>query len=288
MVNKLEMMLKKYIILLGLFCCGWQALVQDYPAKPDALVTDYTQTLSDTDRQQLENKLDAFNDNTSTQIAVVIMKTTGGADIEEYGTGLAKYWGIGQQGKNNGALILVALDDRKVTIRTGLGTARIISNETASEIITDDILPRFKVKDYYGGLDAATSHIMQLMRTAYTNDAQGQPQQQKQQEGDNGVGIFIIIVIVVVVLIIIFRRRGGGGGGQIISSRDGASPFWWFLGGSLLGGALGSNWGNDWGNNNGGGYDNGGGGDYGGDSGGGDSGGFGGGDFGGDGSSGSW
>ena len=289
-------MFKRSILLLSFLGCALFAFAQDYPARPNTLVTDYTHTLSDTDRQQLENKLDAFNDSTSTQIAVVIMKTIGGANIEDYGTGLAKSWGIGQKGKNNGILVLVAVDDRKVTIRTGYGAVGAISDKTANQVIQDDLVPRFKVNDFYGGLDAATSHLMELIKNDFTNDNQPQQQQQGQTQGQgaqpgqaedsgNGVGIIVVIIIVVVVLILIFRNRGGGGGGQIISSRGGASPFWWFLGGSILGNSLGNNGGGWGGSDDGGGYS---GGDSGGGDSGGDSGGFGGGDFGGDGSSGSW
>ncbi|MDB4901261.1 MAG: hypothetical protein JWQ63_542 [Mucilaginibacter sp.] len=267
MANNLKIMFKKLIILFTLLLICFIAFSQQLPPKSNTLVTDYTNTLSAGDKQQLENKLVAFDDSTSTQIAVVIIKSVGEYDINEYGTNLGRAWGIGQKGKNNGILILVAIADRKVSIQTGYGAEGAVPDVITHEIIQNDITPHFKRGDYYGGLNAATDDLIKYMKGEYKA-----PKRSAQSENDNGAGIFILIFIVVIILIIIFRGRGGGG--QIIGGRGGASPFWWFLGGAMLGRGSGG-----WGGFSGG--------DRGGDSGGG-FGGFGGGDFGGGGSSGSW
>src|SRR5690606_25035035 len=94
---------------------------QDFPATPNKLVNDYTNTLSTSDVERLERKLVAFDDSTSTQIAVVVMQSTGQYDIADYGVRLAQRWGIGGKEHNNGILLLVALGDRAVTIQTGYG-----------------------------------------------------------------------------------------------------------------------------------------------------------------------
>ena len=269
MAIKPKKMFKKLTIFFTLLLAGFVAFSQQLPPKSNTLVTDYTNTLSADDKQQLENKLVAFDDSTSTQIAVVIIKSVGEYDINEYGTNLGRAWGIGQKGKNNGILILVAFDDHKVTIQTGYGAEGAVPDAITHEIIQNDITPHFKQSDYYGGLNAATDDLIKYMKGEYKA-----PKQQAQDENDGGSGIFILIFIVVIILIIIFRGRGGGG--QIIGGRGGASPFWWFLGGAMLGRGSGG-----WGGFSGGGIS-------GGDSGGGGFGGFGGGDFGGGGSSGSW
>lgn len=296
-------MFKNILLAFSMLFCVAVASAQTYPAKPNTLVNDYTNTLKPQDVQALETKLERFADSTSTQIAVVLIKTTEGHAIDDYGLGLAKAWGIGQKGKNNGVLLLAAIEDRKVTVQTGFGATGAIPESEAKRIISQDLIPHFKTDDYYGGIDIATTDIMNHIGGDYTNEnaqqspAQGQAQQQdqgqqqvQQDSGGVNIGAIVVVVIIVIVIIVIIRGRGngGGGGGQIIGPRGGASPFWWFLGGTLFGNSL-----NNWGNNGGGGYDDGGssGGDDGGssgDSGGGDFGGFGGGDFGGDGSSGSW
>lgn len=261
-------MFKKLLLFFVLLVSGFLAFSQDFPERSNTLVTDYTNTLSAGDKQKLEDKLVAFNDSSSTQIAIVLIKSVGDYDIAEYGVQLGRKWGIGQKGKNNGLLILAAIDDHKVTIQTGYGVEGAVPDAITSQIIQRDIRPHFKQNDYYGGLDAATDHIIQYTKGEYKAD------KKKHDDGGGGAGgIGVLIIIVVVILIIIFRNRGGGG--QIIGGRGSASPFWWFLAGSMLGG----------GNRGGGGW---GGGSGGGGGGGGGFGGFGGGSFGGGGSSGSW
>lgn len=259
-------MFKKILFIICLMLCTLLAFTQELPPKPNTLVTDFTNTLSDAEQQQLEHKLVAFDDSTSTQIAVVIMKSVGSYDINDYAQRLGRAWGIGQKGKNNGVVLLVALGDRKVSIQTGYGVEAVLPDIVTHEIIQNDIRPNFKAGNYYAGLDAGTNDIIKYVKGEYKS-----PKKQQQVKNVGGSAA-ILVIIIVVILIIIFRNRGGGG--HIIDSRGGASPFWWFLGGAMLGRGSGG-----WGGFSGG--------DSGGDSGGG-FGGFGGGDFGGGGSSGSW
>lgn len=262
-------MLKKFLFTWLLLCSCVALFAQDFPQKPTTLVTDFTGTLTQGQQQALENKLVAFNDSTSTQIAVVIIKSVGQYDIGEYATQLGRKWGIGQQGKNNGILMLIAVGDRKVTIQTGYGAEGAVPDITTHEIIDNDITPNFKQGNYYAGIDAGTNSLIKYMKGEYKAPAKA-----KQQAVGGGGSAFIVIIIVIVVIILM--RRGGGGGNQVIGGRGGSSPFWWFLAGSALGRGSGGGWGG------GGGFGGGG------DSGGGGFGGFGGGSFGGGGSSGSW
>lgn len=266
-------MLKKLFFTWLLLCSSLLIFAQQFPEKSTTLVTDYTGSLSADQKQSLENKLVAFNDSTSTQIAVVLIKSVGDYDIAEYATNLGRKWGIGQKGKNNGILMLIAVGDRKVTIQTGYGAEGGVPDITSHEIIENDITPNFKQGNYYAGIDAGTNSLIKYMKGEYKA-----PAQVKQKNNGGGGGSIFIVIIIVVVVIILMRRGGGGGGSQVIGSRGGSSPFWWFLAGNLLGRGN-SGGGSSWG---------GGGGFGGGDSGGGGFGGFGGGSFGGGGSSGSW
>src|ERR1700744_6604639 len=112
-------MFKKIFFFFVLLATGYTAFAQDFPPKPNTLVTDYTNTLSEGDKQQLENKLVAFDDTSSTQIAVILMKSVGDNDIEQYAVQLGRKWGIGQKEKNNVLWLLVAIQDHKVTIQGG-------------------------------------------------------------------------------------------------------------------------------------------------------------------------
>lgn len=265
-------MFKKIILLFSFVLLGVIAFAQDFPEKSNTLVTDFTNTLTAEEKQRLEDKLVAFDDTSSTQIAVVIIKSVGDYDINQYGAELGRKWGIGQAGKNNGILLLVALGDRKLTIQTGYGVEGALPDIIAQQIRVNDINPRFKAGDYYGGLDAGTDQIIKYTQGEY----KATKKKSKGSGGGGGGPAGFIVIIIVVAIIAIISRKGGGGGGQVIGSRGGASPFWWMLAGSMLSG----------GGNRGGGFGGFSGGSGGG--GGGGFGGFGGGSFGGGGSGGSW
>lgn len=265
------MNVKKIVLCLFLVLSVTQGFSQNFPQRPNRLVNDYTNTLNSDDISRLEQKLVAFDDSTSTQIAVVLVKSLEGYDVADYGARLAETWGIGNVGadrKNNGVLLLASLGDRRVTIQTGYGVEGALPDAIAKRIINNEITPAFKQGDYYAGLDAGTDAIISYTKGEYKNE-----NPKRRQEG-RGFGRFgFIIFIIIVVIIILISRRGGGGSSQVIGGRGGASPFWWLLAGSSFG--RGSSGGGDWGGFSGGG-------------GGGGFGGFGGGSFGGGGASGSW
>jgi uncharacterized protein len=244
---------------------------QTFPAKPNKLVNDYTQTLSPDQVSQLEQKLVAFDDSTSTQIAVVIIKSLEGYDVADYTVRLAESWGVGGDKNNNGVVLLVSLGDRKVTIQTGYGAEGALPDAIARRIIENEITPNFKSGNYFAGIDQGTDAIISYTKGEYKNDAP--PKKRKKSNG----GLIPFIVIFIVIILAAIKKGGGGGGSQVIGGRGSASPFWWLLLGSQLGRGSG-----------GGGFGgfSGGGGGFGG--GGGGFGGFGGGSFGGGGASGSW
>ena len=263
------MTFKKFSFLIILFLlASLTGLAQEFPEKPNRLVNDYTGTLSQDQIYQLEQKLVAFDDSTSTQIAVVLIQSVGVYDISDYTVRLAEAWGVGQKGKNNGLVLLAALKDRKVSIQTGYGLEGALPDAITKRIIENEIKPSFREGNYYAGLDKATDAIIAYTKGEYKNDdARARP---AKESGKFPVGLIILIIIIIVV---ISKKGGGGKGGQIIGSRGGSNLFWW----TLMSGMGGRSGGGGFGGGHGG---------FGG--GGGGFGGFGGGSFGGGGSSGSW
>ncbi|MEH3113069.1 TPM domain-containing protein [Pedobacter terrae] len=254
----------KKIFLLSLFSLLFAfAFAQDFPEKPNTLVNDYANVLSADQKQALENKLVTFNDSSSTQIAVAILKSIGDYDINEYAVELGRKWGVGQSGKNNGIMIAVAVGDRKISIQTGYGLEGALPDIYAKRIIDNDIKPNFRTGNYYAGLDEATTSIIKYTRGEYKND---NPKASSKKGGSGSIAIIIIIVIV----IIIIMRKGGGGGSEVIGGRGASNALFWAM---LFGSGSGRSSGG-WGSGSSGG--------------GGGFGGFGGGSFGGGGSSGSW
>ena len=162
--------MKKIIILSLLTLSTFLGFAQEFPAKPNKLVNDYTNTLTSEQIQSLERKLVAFDDSTSNQIAVVIMKSVGDYDINEYAQKLGRAWGVGGKEKNNGVVLLVAMGDRKLSIQTGYGVEGALPDIYTKRIIENDIKPFFKTNDYYAGIDAGTNSIIELIKGEYKND----------------------------------------------------------------------------------------------------------------------
>lgn len=268
--QKFKMKFKQILFTTILLLVTAIGFAQTFPAKPNRLVNDYTQTLTSDQVNQLEQKLVAFDDSTSTQIAVVIIKSLEGYDVADYTTRLAESWGVGGAENNNGVVLLVSLGDRKVTIQTGYGVEGALPDAISRRIIENEITPNFKAGNYFAGISQGTDAIISYTKGEYKND--------KPKAGKKSRGSMIpFIVIFIVIIIMAIKKGGGGGGSQVIGGRGSASPFWWMLLGSQMGRGSGGGFGGFSGG--GGGFGGGGGGGFGG---------FGGGSFGGGGASGSW
>jgi uncharacterized protein len=256
------------VLFLLQFAVGF---AQDIPQRPSPprLVNDYTGTLTPDQQYSLEQKLVAYDDSTSNQVVVVIVRTTGDYDPVDYATKLGRVWGVGNKKTNNGVVLLIARDDRKVFIAPGYGLEGALPDITCKTIIENEITPNFRNDDFYRGIDRGTNAIIKAAVGEYKA-----PEGYRHKKGTGGGGI-IGLIIIVIIFFIIFGRGGGGRGGGMFSRRGGG-----FVEGAILGSLLGGNRGGGWGGS-GGGWSGGG-------SGGGGFGGFGGGSFGGGGSGGNW
>ena len=256
-------MIKKLSFLLLLFSFSFvQAQIEkDLPVRPSPprLVVDYTSTLSHDQTEALENKLVTFDDSTSTQVAVVIIESTGDYDISDYAVALGRAWGIGNKDINNGVLLLVAKNDRKMWIATGYGVEGALPDATIKDIIENEIKPNFRENDFYRGLDEGTDAIIAATKGEYTA-----PENYRSEKIKPGVSAYLIIMIVLIIIMII-KKGGGGGHYNRRGYRNNVPGDIWWLGSGGFGGGHSS------GSSSGGGF-----------------GGFGGGSFGGGGSGGSW
>jgi len=244
---------------------------QNIPPKPvpPRLVNDFAGILSADEIRSLENKLVAFSDSTSTQITVVIVKSLNGYDKNEFARLIGEGWGVGQKGKNNGAVVLVKPkypgEKGDACIQTGYGLEGVIPDALAKRIVDNEMIPEFRNGNYYAGIDAATTAMISLAKGEYTAD-----QYNKRKHGKAGqIGLIVPVIIMIAVFMLI---RGSRARGMSVGK---SLPFWtafWLLG-SMGRGHSGS-W-NDF-SSGGGGF------------GGGGFGGFGGGSFGGGGAGGSW
>jgi uncharacterized protein len=264
-----------YYFLVGcLLLAVTSSLAVDFPPKPDPprLVNDFTSTLSPTELAQLESMLVRFNDSTSVEIAVVLLNTLDGYPIEQYAFELGQRWGIGDEKKNSGALLLIAKGDRKMFIATGYGMEGVLPDALARRIIDNDIKPYFKEGLFFEGIRAGTDKIMAV--------AKGEYKDTPRKKGEDGLApLFIVLGVFLTLLTVMFfsarryasmnnisfwtawqlmtaaraRQRGGwsdfnrgsgpffggfGGGG----SGGGGGSFGGFGGGSFGGGGAGGSW----------------------------------------------
>jgi len=127
-------------------------------------VNDYANLLSASSRAQLEAKLAQLEKDTTAQVFVATVKSLEGDTVEDYANRLFEKWKIGQKDKNNGVLLLVALDDRQMWIEVGYGLEPVITDGRAGRIRDNDIIPRFKKDDYEGGIVAGVNSIEQYIR----------------------------------------------------------------------------------------------------------------------------
>lgn len=128
-----------------------------------ARVTDLTQTLSAEQTQQLEAKLAQFEQEKGSQIAVLMVPTTQPETIEQFANRVAMTWQLGRKKEQDGVLILVAKDDRKIRIEVDSGLQGAIPDVIAKRLITQIVSPHFRQGDYFGGIDQATSQLMSLI-----------------------------------------------------------------------------------------------------------------------------
>lgn len=141
------------------------------PGNPEGYVNDFVGVLSTDQNNALESKLDAFEKETSNEISIAIIKSLEGDTIENYAEKLFKDWGIGKSDKDNGVLVLVAIDDRKMRIENGYGLEGALTDLESSDIINNVLRPAFQQNDYYAGLNQASDLIIAKTKGEYTPPA---------------------------------------------------------------------------------------------------------------------
>jgi uncharacterized protein len=197
-------------LLFSVFAFGQiEKVIPDRP-NPPRLVNDFGHALTAEQVQALEQKLVAYDDSTSNQIAIVTITSTKDYDIQEVALGILRKWGLGSKEKNNGIVILAAIADHKVFIATGYGLEGAVPDITAKAIIDNDILPNFREGNYYRGFDAGTSSIITAAAGEY-KAPEGYNQRGKKPGG--GFSKFIVVIIILFIVLSMFGGGGNKGGG---------------------------------------------------------------------------
>ena len=279
------MILLRFLLALLFVVAVPAAAAPTFPALSGRVV-DAANVLSPEATAQITQVSEQVEQASGRQLVVATVPDLQGYPIEEYGYQLGRFWKIGQEGANNGIVLLVAPNERKVRIEVGYGLEPLMTDALSAQIIADQILPRFKDGDLPGGVLAGTQAIAEQLRlpleagekrAQQLTASRGERRARRGGDGEASVLVGAFWVMVVLFVILSMFRGGGGGGGRrggrrYRRGRGGAPVVLWgpgWGGGSSWGSGGGSSWG-------------GGGGGFGG--------GFsgGGGSFGGGGASGSW
>ena len=222
------------LLALSLLVCG-AALAEVAVPPYERRVTDLTATLSPDQAAALEQKLAALEQRKGSQLAVLIVPTTDPEAIEQYSIRVAEQWKLGRKGVDDGAILLVAKDDRALRIEVGYGLEGVLTDLMSKRIIEDIVVPRFKSGDFYAGIDAGVDAMIKLV--------DGEPLPQPQPWKTPKVGIeafqtlfvvgFILVVVVGGVLRALFGRLPAA-----VLIGAGAAAIGWLLVASLVAAAV--------------------------------------------------
>jgi uncharacterized protein len=272
-----------WLSLLALVAlAGAPAAAQDYPPRPEGPVYDGADIISAGTEAQLDQRLRDYNRETGRALIVATIPSLDDANLEQYATGLFAEWGIGGEARDQGLLLLVARDDRKMRIEVGYGLHPYFGGIMAGRVIRGEITPRFKEGDFDGGIvagiDAISAHLAKSPEEAAAIEEAARAAE-AQEGGDEfplGVVVLPALMFFFFVLPMLGRVRGKRYRRSGVAGAVGEVLLWTAVNAAMNSGrdSGGSGWG--------------GGGGFGGGGGGGGFGGFGGGMSGGGGASGSW
>ena len=265
------------LLLLALLLLATPAPAQTFP-KLTGRVIDNARLLTDAQKLDADSKLASLEAQSGRQLVVATIPSLEGRTIEDYGYRLGRTWGIGQKGKDDGVILIVAPTEHKVRIETGYGARVFLTDAVSSMIVRDAITPRFKAGDMGGGIVAGVDQISSFLvlpeaEAQKRAAAVGAAEHQRATRANRPNFVSVIFWMLIILFVVMPMVRGAAGGGRRRRGLSGPIILWGGLGGGLGGG--GGGWGS--GGSGGGGWGGGGGGFSGG-----------GGSFGGGGASGGW
>ena len=232
--------------LIGLLLAAQVAFSLQVPEKPKGRVSDYAGLLTNEQIVRIDAQLQRYEEETTNQIAVAIFKSLEGESLEDFSIRLAEKWKIGTR-KDNGVILVIFLDDRKMRIEVGYGLEGSFTDATSSSIIRNDIAPHFRQGDYYDGIRGGVEKIIEATKGEYKT---GPSDEQK------GIGWKNLLILALLFIVLPFfgapiwtgRRRnytfGSGGWGSEGGYSGGRSSGGGFSGGggSFGGGGASGGW----------------------------------------------
>jgi uncharacterized protein len=207
--------------------------LQPVPAL-SARVTDVTGTLSAGERQALEAKLTDWEARTTNQLAVLIVPTTKPETIEEYSLRVAEAWKIGQKGKDNGAVFVIAKNDKQMRIEVGYGLEGELTDVAARRVIGDTVAPLFSRGQFAAGIDAGVDRIIAVVGGTDTPPPNKEPRRGRSRGGFDIGTIALIVLVAVPALGAILRSILGNVGGSVAGTAVVGGAAWLFAGSLII------------------------------------------------------
>jgi uncharacterized protein len=155
------------LLLLLLSVCVHSVCALEVPEHPKGRINDFTGTLSPNEISYLDQKLADFEKQTTNQIAVLVIPSLEGDNLEDYSIRLAEKWKIGQEGKDNGVILLIVKNDRKLRIEMGYGLEGVLPDGLAGSIIRNQIAPLFKKEQFFDGINQGTNAIIKAISPTF-------------------------------------------------------------------------------------------------------------------------
>jgi uncharacterized protein len=199
----------KYSLVISLLILTPLCLAaQDFPTEPVGMVNDFADIISSAEQQQLETKLRNYRDTTTNVLAIATLPDLKGYEVQRVGTQLFNDWKMWHEERYNGVLILIAPNERKMWIEVGYGLEGVITDAMAGRIVRNVLTPAFRKNDFYGGLDKATSIMIDLAQGEYEGNLS------ESGGGEEDIASTIIFILFMIFVIYSTFRRGGGGKGR--------------------------------------------------------------------------
>lgn len=210
------------------------------PAK--GYVSDYAGMLSSSEIQSLNGKLRAHEEQTSNQVVVLTVKSLDGESIERFGIKVFDSWKVGQKGKDNGVIFIIAKDDRKTRIEVGYGLEGALTDLECALIVNNIANPKFKIGKYYQGINEATDAIFKAI-TGEFKGGRGSGLSSKWSAGEIKAIIFILLLLGAIIMVSVTNisskwSKDWSRGGRWSTGRGYSRGGGWFSGGGGFGGGF--------------------------------------------------
>jgi uncharacterized protein len=186
---------------------------EDLPPPPAAWFNDYAGVVGPADARRLDQKLRRLEDETSTQVVVVVFPRLPSPSLEDFTSRTAESWRVGREALDNGAIFFVFVEDRKMRIEVGYGLEGALPDALAGRILNEQVVPRFRQDGWSGGLEAGIDGIVAAVQGEYTSPPPAEP------GGPPLSAIIIIVVFIIVFLLLVRYGSPGGGAGRTYNGR---------------------------------------------------------------------